>query len=98
MKFLLADGNSHRLVFDKTLQVKQLNVVEPHGILLLRAGQSCREGKVYVFRLSEIDKQTEVRTRIEVKDHRMEKTRGCHLYALSRQGKLTRCFLPGLSL
>lgn len=94
---LFIDGNSHRLIFDKSLQVKQLNIVEPHGILLLRAGQSCREGKVYIFRLSEIDKQAEVRTRIEVKDHRMERTRGCHLYALSRPGNIIfmtlKCFI-----
>lgn len=31
------EGASHRMIFDKTMQVKQLSVVEAHGILLLRA-------------------------------------------------------------
>lgn len=69
------------------MQVKQLNVVEPHGILLLRAGASHKDSKVYVFRLSQIENCTEIWTRMEAKDYRMERTRGVHLYALSRPGK-----------
>lgn len=81
------DGTSHRQIFDKSLQVRQLNVVEPHGILLLRAGTSNKDCKIYVFRLSQIEANMEIRTRIDVKDQRMEKTRGTNLYALSRPGK-----------
>lgn len=87
IKGLLSDGSSHRLIFDRSLQVRQLNIVEPHGILLLRARQSNREGKVYVFRLSELEATQEPRSRIDVKDHRLERSRGTHLYALSRPGK-----------
>ncbi|XP_017784573.1 PREDICTED: GTPase-activating Rap/Ran-GAP domain-like protein 3 isoform X2 [Nicrophorus vespilloides] len=84
--YLVEDGNSHRLLFDKTLQVRQVNVVEPHGILLLRAGQSNKESKVYVFRLSQLEIIFEPMSRIDVKDHRLERTRGAHLYSLSRPG------------
>lgn len=75
------------MIFDRTLQVRQLSVVEPHGILLLRAGHSNKEGKVYVFRLSQIESQNDVKSRLDVKEHRMERTRGTNLYALSRPGK-----------
>jgi hypothetical protein len=34
---LFTESMSHRLVFDKTVAVKQLHVVEAHGILLFRA-------------------------------------------------------------
>jgi hypothetical protein len=34
---------SHRLVFDKTVAVKQLHVVEAHGILLFRADKGTSE-------------------------------------------------------
>ncbi|XP_076275475.1 GTPase-activating Rap/Ran-GAP domain-like protein 3 isoform X1 [Rhynchophorus ferrugineus] len=98
--FLVEDGTSHRLIFDKTLQVRQLNVVEPHGILLLRAGSSSKECKIYVFRLSQIGSMTDTKTRLDLKDHRMEKTRGTHLYAISRSGgaKLRMCVAIGKRL
>lgn len=31
------EGVAHRPIFDKNVQVKQLSVVEAHGILLIRA-------------------------------------------------------------
>lgn len=82
----LSDGNSHRLIFDKTLQAKQVHVVEHHGIMLLRAGQSNKEGKIYVVRLSQLDEITEPLSRFDLKSHRMERTRGTHLYSISRPG------------
>lgn len=33
----LTDGVSHKQIFDKSVLVKQLHVVEAHGILLFRA-------------------------------------------------------------
>ncbi|XP_034948149.1 GTPase-activating Rap/Ran-GAP domain-like protein 3 isoform X2 [Chelonus insularis] len=53
--FLVEDGFSDRLLFDKTVQIKQLSVVEQHGILLFRAGDKGKESNVYVYRLSELD-------------------------------------------
>ncbi|XP_066244731.1 GTPase-activating Rap/Ran-GAP domain-like protein 3 isoform X2 [Euwallacea similis] len=98
--FVVEDGTSHRQVFDKSLQVRQLNVVEPHGILLLRAGASHKDCKVYVFRLSQLQSQTDVKTRMDVKDYRMERTRGANLYALSRPGgaRLRMCVAVGKKL
>lgn len=82
----LSDGVSHRLVLDKTLQVRQIDVVEHHGILLLRGRQSNKEFKVYVFRLSQLEASSEPLSRCDLKDHRMEKTRGAHLHSISRPG------------
>ncbi|XP_060525674.1 GTPase-activating Rap/Ran-GAP domain-like protein 3 isoform X2 [Cylas formicarius] len=98
--FVVEDGNSHRPIFDKSLQIRQLNVVEPHGILLLRAGSSSKECKIYVFRLSQIEAITDPKTRLEVKEHRMERTRGVHLYGLSRSGgaRLRMCVAIGKKL
>lgn len=85
---MILEGNLHRLLFDKSMQARQLNVVEPHGILLVRAGPSNKEGKIYVFRLSQIEALTETKSRFDVKEHRLERSRGTHLYAISRPGRL----------
>ncbi|XP_054016095.1 GTPase-activating Rap/Ran-GAP domain-like protein 3 isoform X1 [Hylaeus anthracinus] len=53
--FLIEDSLSHRLIFDESVQIKQLNVVEQHGILLFRAVDKGRESNVYVFRLREFE-------------------------------------------
>lgn len=37
------------------MQIKQLDVVEQHGILLFRAGDKGKESSVYVFRLREFE-------------------------------------------
>ncbi|XP_042205762.1 GTPase-activating Rap/Ran-GAP domain-like protein 3 isoform X2 [Homarus americanus] len=85
--FLVEEGVAHRLVFDKSVQVKQLSVVEAHGILLLRADKAGRDGKIHVFRLSDFEGDEErVKTKADLKDHRLERTKGCHLYAISRPG------------
>lgn len=66
-----------------------MHVVEAHGILLLRADKG-KDGKIYVFRLSdfESDSNTELvpRSKQDVKEHRLERTRGCQSYAISRPG------------
>ncbi|KAK8750165.1 hypothetical protein OTU49_015270, partial [Cherax quadricarinatus] len=84
--FLVEEGVAHRLIFDKSVQVKQLSVVEAHGILLLRADKG-RDGKIHVFRLSDFEGDEErIKGKVDLKDHRLEKTKGCHLYAISRPG------------
>ncbi|XP_026673257.1 GTPase-activating Rap/Ran-GAP domain-like protein 3 [Ceratina calcarata] len=60
--FLVEDSLSHRLIFDESVQIKQLDVVEQHGILLFRAGDKGKESNVYVFRLREFDNNTVNRT------------------------------------
>ncbi|XP_074025682.1 GTPase-activating Rap/Ran-GAP domain-like protein 3 isoform X2 [Leptinotarsa decemlineata] len=98
--YMVEDGSSHRLIFDKTLQVRQLNVVEPHGIFLLRGGHSNKEGKIYVFRLSQIESISDPKSRMDIKDHRLDRTRGTNLYTISRPGgaRLRMCVCIGKKL
>ncbi|XP_022244484.1 GTPase-activating Rap/Ran-GAP domain-like protein 3 [Limulus polyphemus] len=86
--FLLEEGVTHRPIFDKTVQIKHLNVVEAHGILLFRADKG-RDSRIYVYRLSDFESEASengVRNKTDLRDHRLEKTKGCHLYAISRPG------------
>ncbi|KAG5344721.1 GARL3 protein, partial [Acromyrmex charruanus] len=59
--FLIEDGVSHRLLFDESVQIKQLDVIEQHGILLFRAGDKGKESSVYVFRLREFESDASMR-------------------------------------
>lgn len=61
MLLLPPDGLSHRLIFDESVQIKQLDVVEQHGILLFRAGDKGKESSVYVFRLREFESDISAR-------------------------------------
>lgn len=61
--------------------MKQLDVIEPHGILLFR----CATSRVYVFRLQQLESPGPM-SRADIKEHRLERARGCHVYALSRPG------------
>ncbi|XP_014215307.1 GTPase-activating Rap/Ran-GAP domain-like protein 3 [Copidosoma floridanum] len=149
-----ADSMTHRLLFDKSVQIKQLNVVEQHGILLFRAGDKGKDCNVHVFRLSELEadaattinnhnnhnnhnnnnnnnnsassvignsegqeedeedeedesppdsartRRPSVRTRAQTKQRRLERTKGCHLYCLTRPGgsHLRMCVAVGRRL
>ncbi|XP_033104198.1 GTPase-activating Rap/Ran-GAP domain-like protein 3 [Anneissia japonica] len=86
--FILEDSVQPRLIIDKSVSVKQLSVVEAHGLLLFRADKG-KESRVYVFRLSMLEgekNQHVLLGRAEIKEHKLERTKGCHLYALSRPG------------
>ncbi|XP_066294167.1 GTPase-activating Rap/Ran-GAP domain-like protein 3 isoform X3 [Branchiostoma lanceolatum] len=86
--YLIQEEATPRLLFDKSVPIKQLSVVEHHGLLLFRAEKG-KECKVHVFRLSDFEggyNEALVRTKADCKDHRLERTKGCHLYALSRPG------------
>ncbi|KAH7931720.1 hypothetical protein HPB51_029748 [Rhipicephalus microplus] len=87
--FLIEEGLTHRMIFDKTVVVKQISVVEAHGILLFRTDRG-RDSRVHVFRLTDFEGDSAanslVRTRTDLRDHKLERTKGCHLYALSRPG------------
>ncbi|XP_049532559.1 GTPase-activating Rap/Ran-GAP domain-like protein 3 isoform X1 [Anopheles darlingi] len=88
--YLIKEDQTHRTVFDKTLCVRQMNVVEDHGIMLIRGGSALQKDghRIHVFRLNEFsDDRLVQRSRIDVKERRIEKTRGCHLYAISRAGE-----------
>lgn len=85
--YLIEEGLSHRLILDKTVQVKQISVVEAHGILLFRTDRG-RDSRIHVFRLTDFEGEANnvVRNRSDLRDHKLERTKGCHIYALSRPG------------
>lgn len=87
----LTEDQSLQLVFDKTLHVRQLNVLEEHGLVLVRGGSATnRDGhRIHVFRLREFhlkssEETLKCRSRSEVKERRIDRTRGCHLFSSSR--------------
>lgn len=87
--FLIREDQSYQMVFDKTFCVRQISVVEDHGIMLIRGGSATNKDgyRIHVFRIREFrDENIKIRSRIDVKERRIEKTRGCHLYAISKGG------------
>ncbi|XP_052788627.1 GTPase-activating Rap/Ran-GAP domain-like protein 3 [Mya arenaria] len=86
--YVLEEGLPPRLIFDRSVCVKQLSVVEAHGLLILRRDKG-KDGKVCVFRLLDFEGEAsegQVLSRADCKEHKMEKTKGCHIYAVSRPG------------
>ncbi|XP_014661632.1 PREDICTED: GTPase-activating Rap/Ran-GAP domain-like protein 3 [Priapulus caudatus] len=86
--FLIEERTPYRALFDRSVVIRQLNVVAPHGILLFLADKG-KESRVYVCRLSDFEGQSHeqtTRTKADLKNNRLEITKGCHLYALSRPG------------
>uniref|UniRef100_A0A673UPJ7 GTPase-activating Rap/Ran-GAP domain-like protein 3 n=1 Tax=Suricata suricatta TaxID=37032 RepID=A0A673UPJ7_SURSU len=73
-------------VFDKTLPVKQMHVLETLDLLILRADKG-KDARLFVFRLSAVHKAIEgtqaVRGKCDCRDNKLEKTKGCHLYAIN---------------
>ncbi|XP_069571732.1 GTPase-activating Rap/Ran-GAP domain-like protein 3 isoform X2 [Brachyistius frenatus] len=73
-------------VFDKTMVVKQMHVVEPQDLLITRADKG-KDARLYVFRLSTIKRGLEerqlVRTKCDSRENKLEKTKGCHLYSIN---------------
>lgn len=82
---LSTEDQTHQMVFDRSLCIRQIIVVEEHGIILIRGGSASNKDsqRIHVFRLSEFgDDLVQCRSRAEVKCHRIEKSRGCHLFNL----------------
>ena len=78
------------MIFDKSVQIKQLTVVEAHGILLVRTDRG-RDSRMHVFRLSSFESdacgsEPAAFSRQPMKEQRLERTKGTHLYAVSRLG------------
>ncbi|XP_028664855.1 GTPase-activating Rap/Ran-GAP domain-like protein 3 isoform X2 [Erpetoichthys calabaricus] len=73
-------------VFDRTMLVKQMHVLEAQDVLIARADKG-KDSRLYVFRLSAIKRDLEdkqlVRNKFDCRDNKLEKTRGCHLYAIN---------------
>lgn len=73
-------------VFDRTLPVKQIHVLEALDILVLRADKG-KDARLFVFRLSAVQKGLDSRqtgrSRSDCRENKLEKTKGCHLYAIN---------------
>nr|KAF6484612.1 GTPase activating Rap/RanGAP domain like 3 [Rousettus aegyptiacus] len=71
-------------VFDRTLPVKQMHVLEALDLLILRADKG-KDARLFVFRLSAVQRAIEgkqaTRGRCDCRGNKLEKTKGCHLYA-----------------
>ncbi|XP_029024128.1 GTPase-activating Rap/Ran-GAP domain-like protein 3 isoform X2 [Betta splendens] len=73
-------------VFDKTMVVKQLHVLEPQDLLITRADKG-KDARLYVFRLGALRRGLEerqlVRSKCDSRENKLEKTKGCHLYSIN---------------
>ncbi|XP_077352968.1 GTPase-activating Rap/Ran-GAP domain-like protein 3 isoform X2 [Festucalex cinctus] len=73
-------------VFDKTLLVKQMHILEPQDLLITRADKG-KDARLYVFRLSALRRGLEerqpARGKCDSRENKLEKTKGCHLYAIN---------------
>ncbi|XP_041530639.1 GTPase-activating Rap/Ran-GAP domain-like protein 3 isoform X3 [Microtus oregoni] len=83
---LVDDGLPSVPVFDRTLPVKQIHVLEALDILVLRADKG-KDARLFVFRLSVVQKGLDSRqtgrSRSDCRENKLEKTKGCHLYAIN---------------
>ncbi|XP_072310675.1 GTPase-activating Rap/Ran-GAP domain-like protein 3 isoform X4 [Eucyclogobius newberryi] len=73
-------------LFDKTMVVKQMHVLEPQDLLIMRADKG-KDARLYVFRLSALKKGLEekqlIRSKCDSRENKLEKTKGCHLYSIN---------------
>uniref|UniRef100_K7FA58 GTPase-activating Rap/Ran-GAP domain-like protein 3 n=1 Tax=Pelodiscus sinensis TaxID=13735 RepID=K7FA58_PELSI len=83
---LIDDGQSSVQVFDKTLQVKQMHVLEALDLLITRADKG-KDSRLLVFRMSAVQNEVEVKqmakSKYDCRENKLEKTKGCHLYAIN---------------
>ncbi|XP_029300575.1 GTPase-activating Rap/Ran-GAP domain-like protein 3 isoform X2 [Cottoperca gobio] len=73
-------------VFDRTMVVKQVHVLEPQDLLITRADKG-KDARLYVYRLSTLKRGLEekqlVRSKCDSRENKLEKTKGCHLYSIN---------------
>ncbi|XP_061208667.1 GTPase-activating Rap/Ran-GAP domain-like protein 3 isoform X6 [Neopsephotus bourkii] len=83
---LIDDGQPSVQVFDKTLQVKQMHVLETLDLLVARTDKG-KDSRLLVFRLSAVQKDIEtkqiIRSKYDCRENKLERTKGCHLYAIN---------------
>ncbi|XP_041371207.1 GTPase-activating Rap/Ran-GAP domain-like protein 3 isoform X2 [Gigantopelta aegis] len=85
---VLEEGLQPRTIIDKSVTVKQLSVVEIHGLLILRTDKG-KDSRINVIRLADFEgehNETTARTKADLKDHKLERTKGCLLYAINKPG------------
>uniref|UniRef100_A0A4W5P0S2 GTPase activating Rap/RanGAP domain like 3 n=1 Tax=Hucho hucho TaxID=62062 RepID=A0A4W5P0S2_9TELE len=85
-------------VFDKTMVVKQIHVVEPQDLLITRADKG-KDARLYVFRLSMLKRGLEerqlVRTKCDSRENKLEKTKGTHMHRHTHRGVMHPLFWRG---
>ncbi|XP_064324471.1 GTPase-activating Rap/Ran-GAP domain-like protein 3 isoform X7 [Phalacrocorax carbo] len=83
---LIDDGQPSVQVFDKTLQVKQMHVLEALDLLIARTDKG-KDSRLLVFRLSavqnDIERKQMIRSKYDCRENKLERTKGCHLYAIN---------------
>ncbi|XP_025946036.1 GTPase-activating Rap/Ran-GAP domain-like protein 3 isoform X5 [Apteryx rowi] len=83
---LVDDGQPLVQVFDKTLQIKQMHVLEALDLLIARTDKG-KDSRLLVFRLSAVQKDIEtkqmIRSKYDCRENKLERTKGCHLYAIN---------------
>uniref|UniRef100_A0A8C0FF05 GTPase activating Rap/RanGAP domain like 3 n=1 Tax=Bubo bubo TaxID=30461 RepID=A0A8C0FF05_BUBBB len=83
---LIDDGQPSVQVFDKTLQIKQMHVLEALNLLIARTDKG-KDSRLLVFRLSAVQKDIEtkqmIRSKYDCRENKLERTKGCHLYAIN---------------
>ncbi|XP_063208881.1 GTPase-activating Rap/Ran-GAP domain-like protein 3 isoform X9 [Chroicocephalus ridibundus] len=83
---LIDDGQPSVQVFDKTLQIKQMHVLEALDLLIARTDKG-KDSRILVFRLSAVQKDIEtkqmIRSKYDCRENKLERTKGCHLYAIN---------------
>lgn len=76
-------------IFDKTVQLRQLDVCELFGFMIF-----CDyKGHISVFKLNEFNQilsdsnwdNSQTKSKLHCKEHRLEFISGCHMYAISKQ-------------
>uniref|UniRef100_A0A670KLQ1 GTPase-activating Rap/Ran-GAP domain-like protein 3 n=1 Tax=Podarcis muralis TaxID=64176 RepID=A0A670KLQ1_PODMU len=83
---LLDDGQPPIPVFDKTLQIKQMHVLETLDLLITRADKG-KDARLLVFRLSAVQKGMEskqARSKCDCRENKLEKTKGYMLLLLTK--------------
>uniref|UniRef100_A0A8C3CWB1 GTPase-activating Rap/Ran-GAP domain-like protein 3 n=1 Tax=Cairina moschata TaxID=8855 RepID=A0A8C3CWB1_CAIMO len=83
---LIDDGQPSVQVFDKTLQIKQMHVLEALDLLIARTDKG-KDSRLLVFRLSAVQKDIEtkqmIRSKYDCRENKLERTKGdflnCHL-------------------
>uniref|UniRef100_UPI00358E1862 GTPase-activating Rap/Ran-GAP domain-like protein 3 n=1 Tax=Myxine glutinosa TaxID=7769 RepID=UPI00358E1862 len=84
--FLLHEGQSPVAIFDRSFCVKQLSVLETQDLLLMLSDRG-KESRLYAFSLAQLmirpSEGAPALGKPECREFKLEKTRGCHLYALN---------------
>ncbi|XP_031574225.1 GTPase-activating Rap/Ran-GAP domain-like protein 3 [Actinia tenebrosa] len=79
-------GDSIRQLFDKSVITKQLSVDEAYGLLLFHVdkGKDFHNSRICAFKLFNFEDEDQVaKAKDDCKQHKLPKTKGCHLYAVS---------------